>query len=43
MGHSSIKTTAIYTHLTKSAVDKIKSPLDIMVDENNKKKLEWKM
>jgi site-specific recombinase XerD len=40
LGHSSIKTTQIYTHLTKSAVDKIKSPLDIMVDENNKKKLE---
>jgi hypothetical protein len=30
-------------HLTKSAVDKIKSPVDIVVDENNKKKLEWKM
>jgi len=40
LGHSSIKTTQIYTHLTKSAVDKIKSPLDIMVDEINKKKLE---
>jgi hypothetical protein len=38
MGDSSIKTTTIYTHLTKSAVDKIKSPLDIMVDENNMKK-----
>jgi site-specific recombinase XerD len=43
LGHSSIKTTTIYMHLTKSAVDKIKSPLDIMVDENNKKKLVWKM
>ena len=40
LGHSSIKTTQIYTHLTKSAVDKIKSPLDSMADENNKKKLE---
>ena len=39
LGHSSIKTTTIYTHLTKSAVDKIQSPLDRMVDENNKKKL----
>jgi hypothetical protein len=29
-----------YTHLTKSAVDKIKSPLDILVDENKRKKLE---
>jgi len=40
LGHSSIKTTQIYTHLTKRTVDKIKSPLDIMVDEINKKKLE---
>ncbi|WP_321540672.1 tyrosine-type recombinase/integrase [Flavobacterium piscinae] len=40
LGHSSIKTTTIYTHLTKSAVDKIKSPLDILVDETNRKKLE---
>lgn len=40
LGHASIKTTTIYTHLTKNAVDKIKSPLDIMVDQNNKKKLE---
>uniref|UniRef100_UPI00404AA530 tyrosine-type recombinase/integrase n=2 Tax=Flavobacterium sp. TaxID=239 RepID=UPI00404AA530 len=40
LGHSNIATTQIYTHLTKSAVDKIKSPLDIMVDENKRKKLE---
>ena len=40
LGHSSIKTTQIYTHLTKSAVNKIKSPLDIKVDEINKKKRE---
>jgi site-specific recombinase XerD len=33
LGHSSIKTTTIYMRLTKSAVDKIKSPLDISVDE----------
>lgn len=39
LGHSSIKTTTIYTHLTKGAVDKIQSPLDRMVDENNKKNL----
>lgn len=37
LGHSSIKTTTIYTHLTKSAVDKIQSPLDRMVDERRKK------
>jgi hypothetical protein len=40
MGYSSIKTTIIYMRLTKSGVDKIKSPLDIMEDENNKRKLE---
>lgn len=39
LGHSSIKTTTIYTHLTKGAVDKIQSPLDRMVDESNKKNL----
>jgi site-specific recombinase XerD len=39
LGHSSIKTTTIYTHLTKGAVDKIQSPLDRLVDENNKKKI----
>lgn len=37
LGHSSIKTTTIYTHLTKNAVDKIQSPLDRIVEENNKK------
>lgn len=41
LGHSSIKTTTIYTHLTNSALDKIKSPLDIMADQKkNNKKLE---
>jgi site-specific recombinase XerD len=40
LGHSSIKTTTVYTHLTKAAVDKIQSPLDRMVDLNAKKKLE---
>jgi site-specific recombinase XerD len=40
LGHSSIKTTLAYTHLTKGAVDKIQSPLDRMVDENNKKNIE---
>jgi site-specific recombinase XerD len=32
LGHSSIKTTTIYTHLSKSAVDKIESPLDKLVN-----------
>lgn len=40
LGHSSIKTTLLYTHLTKGAVDKIQSPLDRMVDENKKKNIE---
>ncbi len=40
LGHSSIKTTTVYTHLTQSAVNKIQSPLDRLVDENNKKKLD---
>jgi len=40
LGHSSIKTTLIYTHLTKGAVDKIQSSLDRMVDENIKKNIE---
>jgi site-specific recombinase XerD len=40
LGHSSIKTTTIYTHLTKSAVDKIQSPLDRLVDLSKTKKLE---
>jgi site-specific recombinase XerD len=28
LGHSSIKTTTIYTHLTQKGVDRIQSPLD---------------
>ena len=36
----SIKTTTVYTHLTKTAVDRIQSPLDRMVDIKGKKKLE---
>ena len=40
LGHASIKTTTIYTHVTKMATDKISSPLDRLVDENYKKKLE---
>ena len=40
LGHSSIKTTTVYTHLTKTAVDKIQSPLDRMVDIKGKKKLD---
>jgi site-specific recombinase XerD len=32
LGHSSIKTTVIYTHLTKKGIDKIQSPLDQIAD-----------
>lgn len=28
LGHSSVKTTEIYTHMTRKGLDKIKSPLD---------------
>ena len=40
LGHSSIKTTTVYTHLTRTAVDKIQSPLDRMVDIGSIKKLD---
>ncbi len=40
LGHSNIKTTTIYTHLTKTAVDKIQSPLDRLVDLNKTKNIE---
>ena len=32
MGHKNIKTTVVYTHLTKRSADRIQSPLDRMVD-----------
>jgi integrase/recombinase XerD len=36
LGHSSSKTTEIYTHITKKGMDKIKSPLDnLEVQEEN--------
>jgi site-specific recombinase XerD len=39
LGHASIKTTTIYTHISKMATNKIASPLDRLIDETNKKKL----
>jgi len=30
LGHSSIKTTEIYLHITSKALDRLKSPLDNM-------------
>ena len=37
LGHESIKTTTIYTHLCSNIVDKIHSPLDPLVNKLNKK------
>ena len=37
LGHASIKTTTIYTHLSSKIVDKIQSPLDQLVNKLNKK------
>jgi len=41
LGHSSIKTTTIYTHLTQKGVDRIQSPLDRLAgfDKPNTKNL----
>lgn len=35
LGHSSIKTTTIYTHLTQKGVDRIQSPLDRLAGYDN--------
>ncbi|RAR47331.1 tyrosine-type recombinase/integrase [Flavobacterium lacus] len=40
LGHSSIKTTTIYTHISASAVNKIESPLDRLTADSYKKKLD---
>jgi site-specific recombinase XerD len=37
LGHASIKTTTIYTHLTNNAIDKIESPLDKLANKTNNK------
>ena len=37
LGHASIKTTTIYTHLSSKIVDTIQSPLDQLVSKLNKK------
>ncbi|MDP2060724.1 MAG: tyrosine-type recombinase/integrase, partial [Flavobacteriaceae bacterium] len=40
LGHSSIKTTMTYTHLTKHAINKIVSPLDVLANNQLLKKNE---
>jgi len=36
LGHESSKTTEIYTHVSKKSLAKIKSPLDVILTNNNK-------
>jgi site-specific recombinase XerD len=41
LGHNSINTTTIYTHLTDKVVNRVQSPLDNMMNRvNNQRKLE---
>jgi len=35
LGHSSVKTTMVYTHITPKATRKIVSPLDQLVNQQN--------
>jgi len=42
LGHSSVKTTTIYTHLTRKGMDKIQSPLDRLLESREENKMERK-
>lgn len=35
LGHSSSKTTEIYTHISKTSLEKIRSPLDVVIEKLN--------
>ena len=35
LGHSSSKTTEIYTHVAKTDISKFKNPLDSMYEDNS--------
>jgi integrase len=43
LGHNSIKTTEIYTHISTRTIGKIKSPLDSMVEELPKEEKDKKL
>ncbi|MCZ8368064.1 tyrosine-type recombinase/integrase [Flavobacterium sp.] len=43
LGHSSIKTTTIYTHISASAMNKIISPLDQITEQEYEKKSEYEL
>lgn len=38
LGHRSAETTAIYTHVTEKSLRNVRSPLDIIIDDNQLKK-----
>jgi site-specific recombinase XerD len=43
LGHNSIKTTEIYTHVSTRTIGKIKSPLDSMIEELPKEEMDKKL
>lgn len=42
LGHSSSKTTEIYTHVSNQYIQQVVSPLDTLSCENEKEKIYWK-
>ena len=38
LGHNSIKTTEIYTHVSKKSLANIKSPLDVIIESQHAEK-----